>query len=248
VKTWVIGDIHGRYYALKEVLLESNFDFEDDCLITLGDICDGGMETNKCFNLLLQIRNRIDVVGNHDLWFLNWAKGGIELPLWTHQGGLDTIQSYDFDRENVPRAHRELIENALLYYIDKKNNIFVHGGFNPLVPIENQTTEFITWDRTLIQYARHNVIRGYKHVFVGHTTTQAIKPGVFTPITMHNLTMCDCGGGWMGRLAMVNVNTLEYVVSGKQAPRYKPDDGSNDTEEMAWGVELKKPNMKDPFW
>lgn len=256
MKTYCIGDIHGRYHALKEVLLLSNFDFEEDKLITLGDICDGGRETKKCFDLLLQIRNRVDVVGNHDLWFLGWIHGGAEIPLWTNQGGFNTLESYQFTRENVPRAHMELIENAVTYYIDKKNNIYVHGGFNPLVPIQNQTTEFITWDRTLIQYAREHPIKRYRHVFVGHTSTQIIKPGVITPITFNNLTMCDCGGGWMGRLAMVNVNTLEYFVSGKQVPRYEPDDtdyedsdGADDTEEDAWGKELKKPNiLKDPNW
>lgn len=256
MKTYVIGDIHGRHHALKEVLLLSDFDFEKDKLITLGDICDGGRETKKCFDLLLQIRNRVDVVGNHDLWFLDWILGGIEKPLWTHQGGFNTLESYDFDRNNVPRTHIELIQNAKPYYIDKKNNIFVHGGFNPIVPIQNQTTEFIIWDRTLIQYARDHKIKKYKHVFVGHTSTQMIKSNVTTPITMHNLTMCDCGGGYMGRLAMVNVDTLEYFVSGTQVPRYEPDDeyepdysdGSDDTEEFAWGKELEKPNIKDPNW
>jgi len=256
VKTYVIGDIHGRHHALKEVLLLSDFDFEKDKLITLGDICDGGRETKKCFDLLLQIRNRVDVVGNHDLWFLDWILGGIEKPLWTHQGGFNTLESYDFDRNNVPRTHIELIQNAKPYYIDKKNNIFVHGGFKPIVPIQNQTTEFIIWDRTLIQYARDHKIKKYKHVFVGHTSTQMIKSNVTTPITMHNLTMCDCGGGYMGRLAMVNVDTLEYFVSGTQVPRYEPDDeyepdysdGSDDTEEFAWGKELEKPNIKDPNW
>lgn len=245
MKTYAIGDIHGRYHALKEVLIKSSFDFEDDRLITLGDVCDGGRETKKCYDLLLQIRNRVDVIGNHDLWFLDWIRGGIEKPLWTHQGGFNTLESYDFNRDNVPRAHREFIENSVIYYIDRKKNIYVHGGFNPLVPIENQKIEFITWDRTLIQYARDHVIKKYKHVFVGHTSTQMINSGTL-PITLHNLTMCDCGGGYIGHLAMINVDTLEYFVSGTQVPRYEPDDeyepddsdGTDDMEEFAWGKEL----------
>jgi hypothetical protein len=76
-----------------------------------------------------------------------------------------------------------------------------------------------------------------------------IQKGVTVPITMHNLTMCDCGGGWMGRLAMVNVDTLDYFVSGTQVPRYEPDDdGSDDTEEIAWGRSMKNPDMKNPNW
>lgn len=220
VKTYVVGDIHGRARALKDVLLKSDFDFEEDRLITLGDICDGGQHTKQCYDLLLQVQNRVDVVGNHDLWFYAWAKGGAELPIWTHQGGFNTIASYDFSRENVPRAHIELIEKSLPYYIDKQNNIYVHGGFNPIVPIENQKLDFLVWDRELIKYAHDHKISKYKHVFVGHTTTQLLYPGVTSPLTFHNLTMCDCGGGWNGRLALINVNTPEtdFFLSEPQNP------------------------------
>ena len=224
-RCFVISDIHGRARALKEVLLKSDFDFEEDRLITLGDICDGGRKTKECYDLLLTVPNRIDVIGNHDYpWFYDWITRGIELPIWTHQGGLATIESYDYDRKNVPRAHKEFIENSLPYFVDEKNNIYVHGGFNPKVPIEKQKLDFLTWDRTLIKYARTHVIKQYNHVFVGHTTTQLIDKTISHPITFNNLTLCDCGGGWMGRLAMVDADTLDYWVSDMQVPRYEPDE------------------------
>jgi serine/threonine protein phosphatase 1 len=187
------------------------------------------------------VLNRIDIRGNHDYpWFYDWITKGIEVPIWTHQGGLATMESYDFDRKNVPREHKELIENALPYFVDEKNNLYVHGGFNPKVPIENQTPYFLTWDRTLIKYARSHTIKKYNHVFVGHTTTQMIDRTISTPITMRNLTMMDTGGGYIGRLALMDVDTLEYWVSDIQVPYYEPgsvdDDGADDTEEeMAWG-------------
>ena len=40
-RTFTIGDLHGRVEALKEVLQKSNFDYEHDTLIVLGDIVDG---------------------------------------------------------------------------------------------------------------------------------------------------------------------------------------------------------------
>lgn len=249
MKTYVIADIHGRARALKQVLLESEFDFEEDRLITLGDICDGGRHTNQCYDLLLQIRNRIDVVGNHDLWALDWINNDNWLPLWTHQGGYATLRSYDFKRENVPRAHKEFIEKSLPYYIDKQNRIYVHGGFNPKVPIENQKLDFLVWDRTLIQYAHKHTIPNYKHVFVGHTTTQLLYPGVTSPLTFHNLTMCDCGGGWNGRLAMINVSNPErdFFLSESQYPHQDGSSEPPETEEFAWGVGVKN-FVKDQNW
>ena len=38
-KTYVLGDIHGGYLALVQVLNLAGFDYENDTLITLGDYC-----------------------------------------------------------------------------------------------------------------------------------------------------------------------------------------------------------------
>ena len=241
MKSYCIADIHGRYGALRQLLTETPFNMDQDRLITLGDIVDGGRKTRQCIDLLLTVPNRIDIRGNHDYpWFHDWITKGIEVPIWTHQGGLATMESYDFDWKSVPSAHIEFIENMIPYFVDEKNNLYVHGGFNPRAPIENQKPEFLTWDRTILKYARSHTIKKYNHVFVGHTTTQMIDRTKTTPITMHNLTMMDTGAGWTGRLSLVNVDTLEYWVSDLQTPYYEPtdDDGSNDTEEYAWGARM----------
>lgn len=249
MRTFVIGDIHGRYNALLNVLMISGFDMENDRLITLGDICDGGRQTKQCYDLLLKVKNRIDIIGNHDLWFLDWILHGTKEPIWTEQGGHATMESYGFKRENVPKEHTDLIKNSLVYMLDNKNRIYVHGGFKPGVPIENQDMLLIVWDRSLIEYARGykqagksiegRPIPNYTHVFVGHTSTQIY--GGTEPIRFNNLTMMDCGGGWNGRLAMVDVDTHKYYVSNLQ--KRPKDEEPPDTEEMAWGVDLK-----NPFW
>ena len=238
MKTYCLGDVHGRYNALRQLLTETPFNIDEDRLVVLGDVVDGGRKTKQCFDLLLTVPNRVDILGNHDYpWYYDWATKGIELPVWTHQGGLATMGSYDFDWKSVPRAHIDYIENMLPYWVDEKNNLYIHGGFNPKVPIENQKSEFLTWDRTIIKYARAHTIPNYNHVFVGHTTTQMIDRAVMYPLTFHNLTMMDCGGGYMGRLALMDVDTHKYWTSDIQIPYYEPgdDDGSHDTEEYAWG-------------
>jgi len=40
-KRYVIGDIHGAYKALIQVLNKVGFDYDNDELIGLGDVCDG---------------------------------------------------------------------------------------------------------------------------------------------------------------------------------------------------------------
>ncbi len=70
MKRYVIGDIHGRYKALKEVLKKSNFNYDTDKLIVLGDVVDGGVNTYEVVEELLKIKNLIYILGNHDVFLL----------------------------------------------------------------------------------------------------------------------------------------------------------------------------------
>lgn len=210
---YAIGDIHGCSYALNECLNKCKFNNKTDTLIILGDIVDGGRKTKDVIDRILKIKNKILILGNHDEWCLNWMKTGDELPGWWHQGGYATSESYGHDYENVPSSHVKLLESSVPYYIDEQNRIYVHGGFNPNLPIETQHVDDITWDRELMcQYAVLHEIPKYKHVFVGHTTTQLFDKRT-DPLTMHNLTALDTGCGWDGKLTIMNVDTFEYWQS-----------------------------------
>jgi serine/threonine protein phosphatase 1 len=229
-RRFVIGDIHGKANALNEVLDLADFNDDVDQLITLGDIVDGGEQTFDVVDRLLHIKDRIDIRGNHDEWFVGWINSDPRIIyvnyLWQNQGGYATQRSYDYNVLKIPEEHKDLFRNQVLYYIDNKNNIFVHGGFNPEIMIEFQEPETIMWDRDLIKYAREQPVAGYNKVYVGHTSVQWYKKKATPnlPLTFNNLVMMDCGGGWTGRLAMLNVdNHAEIYASKKQRrPRRSP--------------------------
>lgn len=90
MRTFVIGDIHGAHKALVQCLERCGFDRTKDRLITLGDVCDGWPEVKECVDELLTIENRIDIVGNHDLWFYQYMITGIHPDNW-RQGGMLAI-------------------------------------------------------------------------------------------------------------------------------------------------------------
>ena len=220
MRTLVIGDIHGRVDALKEVLTLSQFDYDNDKLIVLGDVVDGGRHSKQCVDELLKIKNLIYIWGNHDIWFMDWMKRGFELPAWYHQGGINTIESYKGQHSLIPVTHQDFFNRGKGYYIED-NTLFVHGGFNPERPIEEQNIEFLTWDRGLIGYAKNHVIQSYKHVFIGHTTTQFMGKyieieDITKPITLNNLTMMDTGAGWNGKLTIMDIKTRQFWQSKKQ--------------------------------
>jgi serine/threonine protein phosphatase 1 len=211
--TYVIADIHGNLLGLADVLHKCKFR-EDDTLISLGDVVDGGILTKDVIDVLLEIPNLINIRGNHDNpWALQWMRDGSEYPLWWNQGGRATAQSYEFHHMNVPKRHIDFLAHSVPYYIDNKNRVFVHGGFDPSMPIEDQFTEVLTWDRSLLcDYAPDHVIKGYNHVFVGHTSTQFLGGAVY-PVTFNNLTGMDTGGGWNGKLSIMDVDTFEVWQS-----------------------------------
>lgn len=89
MKRFVIGDIHGAFLGLKQVLEMVNFNYEEDLLISLGDLCDGWPDVRLVINEVMKIKNFQMVMGNHDKWFLEYSKDQLdtgEIRNWLHHG------------------------------------------------------------------------------------------------------------------------------------------------------------------
>jgi len=239
MKTFVMGDIHGGYKALLQCLQRANFDYENDTLIQLGDVADGWSETYECVEELLKIKNLIAIKGNHDEWALDWFEIGIHPSI--NQGGRATIDSYnriwEAGGEFKPESHREFFKKQHLYYVDDKNRCFVHGGFNRHYGIKNQANSYIYyWDRDLFSQAlsyeltmneeskakyKFKTKDNFDEIFIGHTSTtnfDAKKIGrteeeLTLPLKATNIWNLDTGGGWDGKLTIMDVDTKEFWQS-----------------------------------
>jgi len=66
-RTFVIGNIHGRVEALREVLSLSGYVDGRDRLIILGDVCDRGLNTRQAIDRLLSLKDIVLIKGNHDI-------------------------------------------------------------------------------------------------------------------------------------------------------------------------------------
>lgn len=211
MKRFVIGDIHGAQKALIQCFERAGFDYETDMLICLGDACDGWPETKSVVDELLKIKNLHYILGNHDFLTLKWMQYGIKEDVWLDQGGLATLQSYN---EEVNLKHKHFFEHALPYLIIE-NKLFVHAGFNPLRPIEEQTPDQFLWDRTLARIALDFHNKGieapltiYDEVYLGHTP---IASG--HPLHACGIWLMDTGAGWSGVLSMMDIDTHETFTS-----------------------------------
>lgn len=220
MKTFVIGDLHGGYRALLQVLERSNFDYEDDKLISLGDIADGWTEVVECFELFLNLKKFVMVRGNHDQWLKEYLMSGDKPDMWTKQGGKNTLMSYYKHGEEMEKKHLVFLKNTKHWYIDEKNRLFVHGGFIDGVPLDEQDKMDLMWSRRLKQMPwLCEEIQDFSEVFVGHTTVWRESR---VPLQIGRVTFMDTGGGWEGKLSMMNVDTREVFQSDLVSELY-PD-------------------------
>ena len=233
-----IGDIHGAFRALKQCLECSKFDYEKDTLITIGDIVDGWGETYECVEELLKIKNRIDIKGNHDDWFQTYFETGIHPTEW-RQGGEPTRTSYlksvgkdVLNPGDIPETHKKFFTSQIYYYIYKGEICFTHGGFDRDHPIDIKQPYTLMWDRDLWEKAKCvskggklSTVDNFKRIFIGHTQCKNMKNPEGFPLTMGGVTNLDTGGGWDGKLTIMDVNTDEYWQSDLVKKLYPEEKG-----------------------
>ena len=215
-KTFVIGDIHGGYKSLMQVLGRAKFDYKKDTLICLGDVADGWPEVAECFEELLKIEHLVFVRGNHDQWLLDYLRFEDTPDIWIRQGGQNSFLSYQKHLE-LKEKHRDFLMSTPFHYIDEKKRLYVHGGLSPGQNPETMSPEDLMWSRELWRLAGQGSVHvpGFKEVYVGHTSIWRFS---VVPHQSGNVIFMDAGGGWEGKLSVMDVNSKEVfqsdIVSG----------------------------------
>ena len=246
-RTFVMGDIHGAYLALRQCLERSGFDYQKDTLIQLGDVVDGYGESFETVEELLKIKNLISIIGNHDAWFAEFIQTDFHPYFWNY-GGEATIRSYlaqtgklgtcfrtgtgfktSLNSSDIPPRHRKFFNSQKLYYIDEKGNCFVHAGFKQNIPFSAQEHTEYYWNRKLWEDAIGYKLAGmssdkfemattFTHIFLGHSSTTNWESD--KPLTAMNITNLDTGAGHSGRLTIMDIETREYWQSDKMTEIY----------------------------
>lgn len=184
----VIGDVHGHYSALMQ-LLEEIAPATDDAVYFLGDLIDRGPNSCQVLDFVRQSPYRC-LLGNHEQMLLgSFPNGRIYQPCldaWLQSGGRATLASYA--NGGIPRQHIEWLK-TLPASIDLGDFWLVHAGVNPHLRPEQQTPQETCWIRD--EFHRHP--RPYfanKTIVTGHTITFTlpdVQPGQLAR-----------GPGWLG--------------------------------------------------
>lgn len=237
----VIGDIHGGLKALVQLLERAKVTPEDK-LIFLGDYVDGWSDSANVVSYLIEFSKQntcIFLRGNHDDLTHRWLRDGELNDQWLQHGGQSSIDAYRQFSEEEKQAHIKFFEQMVNYYIDKENRLFVHAGFtNQRGPENEYTPTPFYWDRTLWEMAMcldPNLKPGDKNypkrlelfnkIFIGHTPVTRI--GEEKPVNFANVYNVDTGAAFMGKLSMMDVNSLEVVQSDPVHELYPEESGRN---------------------
>ena len=188
MKTFVVGDIHGRCAQLLNLLDMLPRDTETDTLVFLGDLIDRGADAPGCVSHILKLcrenpQRVICLRGNHEQMLLDFLEGRSNLWLTPVVGGERTFEQYTgqpvkvdseqdleemrllFER-SLPPEHLAFIQD-LPYYYEDEHAIYVHAGLDEGKHPRESSQNSLLWMRDMDFYKNY---RGKPCIF-GHTPT-----------------------------------------------------------------------------
>ena len=170
---------------------------------------------------LMKMRHHIAIRGNHDVWASEFLEHKVVHDVWKMNGGDTTVNAYIRSGLINDVRHRKFFEEQEDYYIDDKNRLFVHAGYDVTVKFEKQPADNFYWNRTLWRYAYIKTHREYElsddvnkfsEVFIGHTNTIKEFPDL-KPVNLLNVWNLDQGCKRGYKLTLMKVDTKEYFQS-----------------------------------
>lgn len=234
MRIWAISDIHGHYkelMSLYDKMIKNGLNPETDVVVTLGDVVDGGPDTNKVISQLIEWKKQYPhwkfLRGNHcDLLFdaINPAHPKYcGYNMWFNQGGEATFNSYAVGltkyekqianiRDIMPPEHWDFLYSTEIYY-ETENYFFVHAGVKP-APLEwckkNMSADEMMWIRDEFIYSDYDW--GKKIIF-GHTINYQgrYQKGHLNPIVMDNKIGIDTMALNTGKLTAIMLPEEKFV-------------------------------------
>lgn len=198
-KIFAIGDIHGSFDRLQDLIQKIPIDFATDTLVFIGDYIDRGPGSVEVVEYLLDLKKRVPGIillkGNHEDMLEKYLDGTDRFT-YLLNGGQNTLDSYLSITDPsgsfpIPTDHIDFFKSLRLYY-ETEAYIFVHAGLRPKVPLASQETEDLLWIRDKFIYSKYNF---GKPVVFGHTPlekplVESNKIGIDTGAVYGNALTC----------------------------------------------------------
>ena len=133
-RLFAIGDIHGCFDSLKE-LVENKIQLQkSDKLILLGDYIDRGDKSKAVVDFIIELQNKgydiVPLMGNHEAMLLDSYENEKNISKWIQNGGNETLKSFDINSIKIIDYKYLKFFKELKYYYSFDEFLFVHAGFN----------------------------------------------------------------------------------------------------------------------
>lgn len=213
-RVFVVGDIHGDYDKLMNLMEEVSFDKDSDLLIATGDLIDRGRKNLECLQLTCYPWFK-SVMGNHEEMaykgLINFDQRYMACWLGNGGGWYDWLP---YDQKAEARLTIQLIPEVMPHVIELNRNgkkyVICHGDY------PSSTYEFgkdvdagrLLWSRIEYDLLDGGVtsfnpqIDGADLFIFGHTPAEA------HPVKFGNRTYVDTGNFFSGKLFLGEIETL----------------------------------------
>ncbi|MBL0691479.1 MAG: metallophosphoesterase [SAR324 cluster bacterium] len=133
-RTIIIGDLHGCYLELLDLLDLINYQKSYDKIIFTGDLINRGPDSVKSIEFLVD-HNCLSVMGNHEYYLIQ------AVDQKKHDWDIYQHMSKEFGT-----SFMKLISllRKLPLWINKNNFLLIHAGFNVGTPLEKTDPEVLT--------------------------------------------------------------------------------------------------------
>jgi len=232
MRTWVIPDVHGCLLTLRSLVEDLIGLQKDDSLIFLGDLIDRGPSSKGVIDYIWKLQEsgiKTSVIkGNHEEYMAKVfrdeeSKTGVRRMLglksvsfkdWMLYGGAETMSSFNaYNVAAIPEKYIEWIE-SLDFYMQWKNFLIVHAGFNFEIEDIFSDTQSMMWIR---DYKIDPGKLGSRKIIHGHVpvTLEFINQSIFSNsflfIDLDNGVYITDKPGY-GNLLALELNTMELLV------------------------------------
>lgn len=148
-RLFAIGDIHGCFDSLQE-LVENKIRLDiEDKLVLLGDYIDRGSQSKEIVDYIIYLRNSgfdiITLLGNHEMLLLEALEDDKNKSKWIQNGGAETLKSFEIESiKEISPEYLDFFKNLQTYF-SFGEFLFVHAGFNDNIVNPFQDTYSMIW-------------------------------------------------------------------------------------------------------
>lgn len=218
-RDFCVGDIHGMYDLLEQLLASVNFDSKADRLISVGDLVDRGPASARALYYLNQSWF-YPIRGNHEQMLIDCHENPDDLEMlgiWQRNGGnwwanQPTAMQHALYRRmrRLPLAMEVPTQRGMvgIVHADVPEGMNWQDFTAALIKGHKEITSHALWSRLRVRNAESSrPVEGIQEIYCGHNI-------VHTPVSAGNIHFIDTGAylGRDGKLTIIDI---------RQGPDYR---------------------------